>query len=193
MKELSLNILDIAQNSIHADASLVEITLEERGTWLTLSVTDNGRGMSEAFAKEVCDPFRTTRTTRKVGMGLPLLKLAAEQTGGTLAIRSKERARDPAHGGTRVTATFDQSSIDCTPLGDVVSTIVLLIQGDPGIDFVFRHTRGEHAVELDTRQMREQLGDVPLNEFAVLQWVRESLQEQYQLLDNQYAKGQDGL
>ena len=192
MKELSLNILDIAQNSIHADASLVEILLGEENGVLTLTVRDNGKGMSEAFVSEVTDPFRTTRTTRKVGMGLPLLKLAAEQAGGTLTISSTERAKDPEHGGTVVTATFDLDNIDCTPLGDVISTLVLLLQGDPQIDFVYRHRRGDAVVSLDTREMREQLGGVPLNEFEVLEWVRESLKEQYAVLDHQYAKGQGG-
>ncbi len=181
MKELSLNILDIAQNSIKADASLVEILLTERDGWLTLKIGDNGCGMSPGFVREVCDPFRTTRTTRKVGMGLPLLKLAAEQAGGQLSVESTERAADPLHGGTAVTATFDMSSIDFTPIGDVVSTVILLIQGSPDIDFLFIHDRGGgRRVELDTRQMRQILGpDVPLNTFEVLEWARASLLEQY--------------
>ena len=181
MKELSLNILDIAQNSIKADASLIEIRLTERDGCLTLVIRDNGCGMSPEFAREVCDPFRTTRTTRKVGMGLPLLKLAAEQAGGGLSVESTERAVDPAHGGTAVKATFDMRSIDFTPIGDVVSTVILLIQGSPDVDFLFIHDLdGGRRVELDTRQMRQMLGpDVPLNTFEVLEWARASLEEQY--------------
>lgn len=180
MKELSLNILDIAQNSVKAEASLVEIKLEETDTMLTLSITDDGYGMSQDFLKAVCDPFSTTRTTRKVGMGIPLLKLAAEQTGGELSIESKTRLEHPNLHGTKLVATFHKDHMDFTPLGDVISTVVLLIQGSPNIDFVFVHTLPKGEIELDTRQMREILGEeVPLNEPAVLQWAKESLKDQY--------------
>ena len=90
MKELSLNILDIAQNSIKAEAQHVEIALTQRGDWLTIKITDDGKGMSPAFAAEAANPFTTTRTTRKVGMGLPLFKLASEQTGGTFSLTSHQ-------------------------------------------------------------------------------------------------------
>lgn len=180
MKELSLNILDIAQNSIKAEASLVEIYIDEANAWLTLVIKDNGYGMSEAFLREVCDPFSTTRTTRKVGLGIPLLKLAAEQTGGTLSITSVNREADKERCGTTVRATFFEGHLDFTPLGDVVSTVVMLLLGSPDVDFVFRHTTDKGVVELDTRQMREILGDeVPLNDPSVLEWAKESLMDQY--------------
>lgn len=180
MKELSLNILDIVQNSVKAEASLVVIEINENGSWMEIVITDNGYGMSEEFLKAVCDPFSTTRTTRKVGLGIPLLKLAAEQAGGTLEIKSKERALHPNDCGTEIRATFYTDHIDFTPLGDVVSTVILLIQGSPLVDFVFRHRRENGLVELDTRQMRSALGDeVPLNEPEVLEWAKESLLDQY--------------
>lgn len=180
MKELSLNVLDIAQNSIKAEATLVEIRMTETDGWLRLEVTDNGFGMEEELLKRVTDPFSTTRTTRKVGMGIPLLKLAAEQTGGTLRIRSIPRSRDPAAQGTTVTATFDMGHMDFTPIGDIVSTVVLLIQGSPDIDFCFTHERENGTVHLDTREMRRILGnEVPLDDYAVLEWTREMLTEQY--------------
>ena len=180
MKELSLNILDIAQNSIRAEASLIEILLDETETTLTLTIRDNGCGMSEAFVKTVTDPFSTTRTTRKVGMGIPLLKLAAEQTGGTLSIRSTQKEVDPAHAGTEISASFDKTHLDFTPLGDVISTIVLLIRGSAKTDFVFRHTLPDRTVELDTREIRQVLGDeVPLDTYEVLAWIRDMLTEQY--------------
>ena len=180
MKELSLNILDIAQNSIRAEASLIEILLDETETKLTITIRDNGCGMSEDFVKTVVDPFSTTRTTRKVGMGIPLLKLAAEQTGGSLSITSTERAVDPAHCGTTTSATFDKTHLDFTPLGDVISTIILLIRGSSGTDFVFRHTMPDRTVELDTREIRQVLGDeVPLDTYEVLAWIRDMLTEQY--------------
>lgn len=185
MKELSLNILDIAQNSVSAGATLIEIALREEADKLTISVKDNGCGMSEEFVKTVADPFSTTRKTRKVGMGIPLLKLAAEQTGGTIRISSKERSADPIDHGTTVEAVFYRNHLDFTPLGDVISTVVSLIQGSPDIDFVFTHYMTDVTVELDTRQMRVILGeDIPLNDASVLVWVKEFLAEQYPV--NQY-------
>ena len=161
-------------------ATLIEILLDETETTLKLTIKDNGYGMSEDFLKTVVDPFSTTRTTRKVGMGIPLLKLAAEQTGGALTIRSTERAVDPEHCGTEISATFDKTHLDFTPLGDVVSTITLLIRGSAKTDFLFRHTMPDRTVELDTREVRQVLGDdVPLDEYEVLAWIRDMLTEQY--------------
>ena len=179
MKELSLNILDIAQNSIHAEAGFVRILLTETAESLKLEIKDDGRGMSEEFLNRVTDPFSTTRTTRKVGMGLPLLKLAAEQTGGYMTITSRERALYPETHGTEVTAFFYKTHLDFTPLGDVFSTVVSLVQGSPEVDFLYRHTMPGREVELDTRMLREVLGDVPLSSPDVLMWIRESLTEQY--------------
>lgn len=179
MKELSLNILDIAQNSIHAEATLVTIRLTETETTLKLEIIDDGKGMSAAFLAKVTDPFSTTRTTRKVGMGLPLLKLAAEQTGGYLSIVSRERALFPEDHGTEVTAFFHKDHLDFTPLGDVISTVVSLVQGSPDVDFCFLHLLPGKRVELDTRELREVLGDIPLSSPEILVWIRESLEEQY--------------
>ena len=180
MKELSLNILDIAQNSIHAEATLVGISLEETGETLKLTITDDGRGMSEEFLSRVTDPFSTTRTTRKVGMGLPLLMLAAEQTGGYMTIVSRERSVHPDDHGTEVCAFFYKNHLDFTPLGDVVSTVVSLVQGSPEVDFVYSHVMPDRTVELDTRELREVLGDeIPLSSPEVLVWIRSSLIEQY--------------
>ena len=179
MKELSLNILDIAQNSIHAEAKFVRIIITETDEMLKLEIMDDGKGMSEEFLSRVTDPFSTTRTTRKVGMGLPLLKLAAEQTGGSMSVTSRERALYPETHGTEVTAVFYKKHLDFTPLGDVISTVVSLVQGSPEVDFLFVHELGEKRVELDTRDIREVLGDVPLSSPDVLVWIRESLIEQY--------------
>lgn len=190
MKELSLNILDIAQNSITAEADLVEITLDETDTTLKLSIKDNGYGMSPEFLASVHDPFSTTRTTRKVGLGIPLLKLAAEQTGGGITLSSVQRSVDPENCGTEITAFFHKDHLDFTPLGDVVSTICTLLQGFPDVDYVFKHTisrgTGEDGaaentvIALDTRDMRVILGDdVPLSDPMVLLWVRDMLEEQY--------------
>lgn len=180
MKELSLNILDIAENSVKAKASLTEIKIVEDGDVLTLTITDDGCGMTDEVLKTVIDPFYTTRTTRKVGMGLPLLKLEAELTGGSLSISSKHISDYPEDHGTVVTATFYKNHIDCTPLGDVVASITTLIQGHPDTDFLFIHKTNEREVALDTRELREVLGeDVPLNTYDVIKWIEDYLNEQY--------------
>ena len=172
MKELSLNILDIAKNSVKAKASLITIIIDEDETWRTLTIADNGCGMPPEMLATVTDPFTTSRKTRPVGMGIPLLKLAAEQTGGTLTIRSSQ---DEADHGTVVTATFDMTHLDCVPLGDYAGTMVTLIQGSPEIDFSFRYRTPSGEITLETAQMREILGDVPLDTPDVLAWVYESL------------------
>lgn len=179
MKELSLNILDIVENSVKAGATLTEIRLNETPERLVLIIRDNGCGMTEDVVKSVIDPFYTTRTTRKVGMGVPLLKLQAEMTGGTLTIASKAKAEHPEDHGTTVQADFDKTHIDCTPLGDVIATLVTLIQGHPDTDFLFSHTAEEREILLDTRELRTVLEDVPLNSYEVLQWVEGFLREQY--------------
>ena len=181
MKELSLNILDVAENSVKARASLTEILITEEGEKLTLVISDDGCGMDEEIVKSVVDPFYTTRTTRKVGLGIPLLKLAAEQTGGELKIESKTENDYPENHGTQVTAVFFKNHLDFTPLGDVVSSITTLIQGHPDTDFYFCHKNGDKKAELDTRQLREVLGgDVALNTYEVIKWTEEYLHEQYQ-------------
>ena len=185
MKEISLNILDITENSVKAGASLTSIIIEEIGNTLTLTIEDDGKGMSAEILRGVTDPFYTTRTTRKVGLGLPLLKLAAEQSGGDMTIESTSIEDDPVNHGTKVRAVFYKDSIDFTPLGDMVTTILTLIQGHPDTDFLFRHViedSGEKdvQVEMDTRELREVLGeDVPLNEYEVIKWIEGYLYEQY--------------
>ena len=153
MKELSLNILDIAQNSVKAGAKNIEISLAEEGNRLTFRITDDGCGMSEDFLARVLDPFTTTRTTRKVGLGLPLLKMAAEATGGSLEISSRSEKEHADH-GTEVTATFYTDHIDCPPLGDIVSTVVLLLQNAPFEPrYVYSHSKGENVFSLDTAEL----------------------------------------
>ena len=176
MKEISLNILDITENSVKAGATLTEIYVDEAGDKLTLTIKDDGCGMNEETVKSVTDPFYTTRKTRKVGLGIPLLKLACEQTGGSLSITSS--VNEDTH-GTTVTAVFFKNHIDFTPLGDVISSIVTLIQGHPDTDFLFRHSTEGGAVELDTREIRAVLEGVPLDTYEVILWVRDNLEEQY--------------
>lgn len=179
MKELSLNILDITENSVKARATLTEINIIETDDTLVLTISDNGCGMTAEILDSVTNPFTTTRTTRKVGMGIPLLKLAAEQTGGEVVITSKHESEFPDSHGTVVKATFYKKHIDFTPLGDVVSTITTLIQGHPDTDFLFVHSKNDNQVLLDTRELREMLEGVPLNTYDVIKWIEEYLQEQY--------------
>ena len=179
MKELSLNILDITENSTKAKATLVEISIVEAEDILTISISDNGVGMSQETLLSVADPFYTTRTTRKVGMGIPLFRFAAEQTGGHLDITSVDINDDSVNHGTTVKATFIKKHIDFTPLGDIISTITTLIQGHPSTDFVFVHKTELGRVKLDTRELRAVLEDIPLDNFEVLLWIKGNLEEQY--------------
>lgn len=181
MKELSLNILDIAMNSVKADASNIGIHITETDTELKVIIEDDGFGMSEETLSKVCDPFCTTRTTRRVGLGIPFYKLAAEQTGGNISITSKVREDFPDSCGTVVIAVFNKKHIDCLPLGDIVSTVCTLIQGSPNVDFEFTH----NSVSLSTKQLREVLGPVPLSSPEVLVWIKEYLSEQYKELYKQ--------
>ena len=135
--------------------------------------------MSDETCKAALDPFYTTRTTRSVGMGIPLFKMMAEQTGGSLTLLSKSKQEYGDASGTIISALFYKNHIDFTPLGDVVSTILTLIQGHPETNFLYEHKSPEREVTLDTRELREVLGDVSLAKFEVVQWIKEYLNEQY--------------
>ena len=179
MRELSLNVMDISQNSISAGASLITITVEEDAGLdeLSISIGDNGRGMTPEQVEHVTDPFFTTRTTRSVGLGVPLFKMEAEMTGGRFSIESTVGV------GTTTTAVFKPSSVDMIPLGDINGTVSMLVMMNPDLDFLY--TRGFKPEEgerrefaLDTRELRTVLGeDVPLNLPDVTQWVNEYLSE----------------
>lgn len=176
MRELSLNVLDIAQNSISANAPLIEIEVLENTEKheLLIGIYDNGKGMTEEQVRNVKDPFFTTRTTRKVGMGIPLFKMAAEQTGGSLDISSEVGK------GTRVTAVFKTDSIDFTPIGDMESTVLTLITMNTDRDFIYRFGIDDRIFTLSTQELKTVLGDVPLSEPSVSAWVKEYLEEQTQ-------------
>ncbi|HIU32583.1 MAG TPA: ATP-binding protein [Candidatus Caccousia avistercoris] len=180
MRELALNVMDVAQNSISAGASLIQLTVEEdsRADRLSITLEDNGCGMTEEQVKSVVDPFYTTRTTRKVGLGVPLFKMEAEMTGGSFAIRSQKGK------GTVLTAVFVPSHVDMIPLGDIGGTVHLLITCNPERDFVFRRRRDGAEFALDTRELRQVLGEsVPLNAPEVSQWIQGFLEEQTALLE----------
>lgn len=173
MRELSLNILDVVQNSISAGASLITIEVLENTKIkdLTIKILDNGKGMTNEQLKSVQDPFYTTRTTRKVGMGVPLFKMAAEMSAGSFDIKSEVNV------GTQVTACFKTDNLDFVPLGDMCSTIITLVSMNTKINFVYKHCVDEKEFVFDTRKIKEILGDVPLDENDVVVWLREYVQE----------------
>lgn len=173
MRELSLNVMDVAQNSVRAEASVVRITVTEsdKDDRLTIEIADNGCGMTQEQVQQVIDPFFTTRTTRKVGLGVPLFKLSAEQTGGSFDIQSEKGK------GTTTIASYVKSHVDMTPLGDINSTVKILIQCNPDIDFVYTCTTDNGSFTLDTRELREVLGDVSLDTPDVLEWIADYLEE----------------
>lgn len=178
MRELSDHVMDIVQNSVSAGATriLISISEDSAADRLTVAVEDNGGGMTAAQAARVTDPFYTTRTTRTVGLGIPLFQMAAEMTGGRFRVTSEPGA------GTKVTAEFVFSHVDMVPLGDIDSTVRLLIACNPGLDFVFCHRKNQKEFTLDTRELRKALGgEVPLSDPEVQSWIRESLAEQTQL------------
>ncbi len=177
MRELSLNVMDIAQNSVAANARLIFIRVAEQANHLEIEIRDNGSGMTETQVQHVADPFYTTRTTRKVGLGVSLFKMQAELTGGGLTVTSREGE------GTDVVATFDTSHVDMIPIGDMESTVLLLITCNPDLDFVYCRSRDDRSFTLDTRELRAVLGaDIPLNTPDVTVWIREYLQENLELI-----------
>ena len=177
MKELSLNILDIVQNSIAAGAEHIGIALiEDADGKLQMTVCDDGCGMHAETLVRVTDPFCTSRKTRKVGMGIPLLRLAAEQTGGSFEITSKKGV------GTSTKAVFHSDSIDFTPLGDMTSTVTVLISMNTDRDFIYRRSADEKEFVLDTREIKNILDGVPLDNPDVVQWMKEYIDENTALL-----------
>lgn len=180
MTEISLNVLDVAQNSIRAEANFIQITviintLQDR---LSIEISDNGYGMNEEQIKNAKDPFYTTRTTRKVGLGIPFFKFAAESTGGEFQITSKLGK------GTIVTAIFILSHIDRMPLGDMTSTMHTLITLNTDIDFLYSYTVDDKNFILNTIEFREILGDVPFNFPEVSTYIKDCLQENKDEVDN---------
>lgn len=178
MKDLSLHILDLSQNSISAGASLVRITIIEdtEADRLTICIEDNGKGMDKDFLEKVMDPFVTTRTSRKVGLGIPLMQAACKRCEGNLLIESEKNV------GTRLTATFKHSHIDRAPLGEMAETMLSLILAGSDdssiVDFVYRHVFNEKEFCLDTREIRVALGsDVNLGESDVMMWIKEYINE----------------
>lgn len=184
MPEISLNILDVAENSVRAGAALITIKVlyDTALRSLTVVIEDNGCGMDEETAARVTDPFFTSRKTRDVGLGVPFFKQAAELTGGSFEIKSEKGA------GTAVTAMFNTESIDCMPMGDIDSTIHTLITCHQDIEFIYEYGMDGRSFVLDTKEIREILGDVPFDAPEVSQFLMSYLKENREAV--QYGDGQ---
>ena len=178
MEDLSLHILDIAENSIAAGARTITISIVEDATndVLSLEIADDGRGMNAETARKASDPFYTTRTTRKIGMGLSLLHDAARAANGRMSIHSKPGS------GTTIRASFQLSHIDRQPLGNMTETIMTLIANAADVDIHYAHSRNGKSVVFDSREARKQAGEIPLNSLEALRLIREYIdQEEHSL------------
>ncbi len=171
MRELALNILDIVENSVKANATLVEIDVIAKDNLLTIAIKDDGKGMSKEFLAKVTDPYTTTRTTRKVGMGLPLLKMEAEMSGGSFKIESELGV------GTTVTTCFEINHIDRPPLGDLGETMSTLLCNGDLVDYVLNYSVDDVGFSLDTRELKNELDGISLDEPEVLLFVKNYIRE----------------
>jgi anti-sigma regulatory factor (Ser/Thr protein kinase) len=176
VRELSLHIMDIVENGVAAGATQVHICVVEdtASDLLRISIRDNGRGIPEGRLDQVLDPFFTTKTTRRVGLGLSLFREASRRCDGEFAIRSKEGE------GTEVSASFRLDHIDLAPLGDMASTMTSLIMGNPGVDFSYTHERDGKEFRIDTREIKGGLEDVPITHPEVIKSLGESIRECFQ-------------
>lgn len=172
MKELSLHILDIVQNSVNANAKLIEISIVEqvRKNSLSIEINDSGYGMNKEMLQKVNDPFFTTGN-KKTGMGIPLLKQQAEACGGDVSIYSKEGE------GTRIKASFVRNHIDLQPMGDIASTLVGLVRSFPDIDWVYTHKLNDNKFKLDTKQIKEELKGLPIQTPEVIDFLKSMINE----------------
>ena len=173
MRELSLHILDIAQNAIKADAEILRIAVIEdyQRDLLTIKVKDDGVGMDEDMLEKVVDPFFTTRTTRKVGLGIPLFKLAALQCEGDFEIKSKSGV------GTEIIASFKYSHIDRVPLGNMAETIVTIINVCETMDLIYTHEVEGKSFTLNTKEIKKLLEGINITNIDVLAWLKTYIEE----------------
>ncbi|MCX7841461.1 MAG: ATP-binding protein [Clostridia bacterium] len=173
MKDLSLHLMDILQNSITAGASRVDvaITADAQKDRLTITVSDNGCGMSEDLLHQAANPFTTTRTTRKIGLGIPLFKDSAEAAGGHLNISSSPGK------GTRLSAEFGISHIDRLPLGDVGETLAGVIMSNPNIRWFLVLDNKKEQFCFDTQEVKARLAEVPISEYSVIEWIKGYINE----------------
>jgi hypothetical protein len=173
MITISLNILDIAQNSIRAKASEIFIGIKEskQEDLFEITVDDNGSGMTEKILAKVTDPFVTTRTTRKIGMGLALLKYHTNLAGGDLLIDSREGK------GTNVKAHFSLSHFDRQPLGDIAGVMIILMSANPKINFLYSHKTDIGEYRLSSKETKEFLQINNFNDYQLLEGIKEMINQ----------------
>jgi anti-sigma regulatory factor (Ser/Thr protein kinase) len=173
VEDLSLHILDIVENAIRAQAQHVRISIREdlKQDVLSIEIEDDGAGMSEDLKRRALDPFTTTKTTSRIGLGLPLFEQAAKMCDGEFSIFSEKGA------GTKVRATFRHSHIDRKPMGKISQTLITLIAGNPAVDFCYRHARENTTVQFDTQEWKRELEGVPINNPEVLRLIKKELAE----------------
>jgi len=173
MEDLSLHILDIVENSVAARADKIEIRISEdkKKDLLSVEIIDNGIGMDKETRKKAVDPFYTSRTVRRFGLGLPFLSEAAKAANGQLSIKSKKGE------GTRIKADFQYSHIDRKPLGDIGQTILTIVIGNPEIDLVYVYKKNSHTYSLDTRKIKAQLKETPINSPDGIRKIKENLKK----------------
>ena len=178
LRDISLHILDLAQNSVKARAKRIDIGLfaDSVSGKLTVSIEDDGCGMSREFLARVEDPFTTSRTTRKVGMGIPFFKLACVQSGGDFTILSEEGK------GTKLSGTMDIDNIDRLPLGNLGDTVKLLIMQSPDVRLVVTLFANGQEETVDTDEIKAQLGDVPITELEILAWIEDFINENVSII-----------
>ena len=179
MRELSLHIMDVIENGIGAGAQLICLSIIEdrKNKWLKITISDNGRGIPEEMLEKVLDPFYTSRTTRRVGLGLPLFREASRRCDGEFHVTSK------VNEGTEVFATFRMDHIDLAPMGDMTSTMMTLIMGNPEIDFVYTHDVDGEVFTLDTRDVKKELEGVKINHPEVIRYLAGTIRESLADLD----------
>ena len=168
-----MHIMDIFQNAISANATLISLDIVEdtHANLMRLEIGDNGIGMSQQMQRQVTDPFFTTRTLRKIGLGIPLLKQNAERTGGFFRLESEEGI------GTRVIAQFVLDHLDRPVLGDVPGIMVLAVMANPQIGFTYTHLKDKKLYRFSSMEVKEALGDIPVNEPMVYKYLHEMITE----------------
>jgi len=171
MEDLSLHILDIVENSIAAEADRIEIKITEdiKANLFSLEIRDNGKGMDKELLENACDPFYTTRTTRRVGLGIPMLAQAAAECMGDINVVSGKGE------GTTITVSFQHNHIDRKPLGDMGKTLIVLIASNPGIDFIYEHKTNGNMYTLDTSEIKKDLEGVPINTPEVIKIIKDDI------------------
>lgn len=173
MQEIAMSVLDIANNSIRAKASLIKILIRDSqvDNCIHVEIVDNGCGMDEESLKKVIDPFYTTRTTRSIGLGVPLFKENVEATGGVFSITSK------VDEGTRIVGEYVKNHLDTPPMGDLVETMITLVQYDEKVDIEFWYCKDDLEFTFNTMEMKKMLDGIPINQAEIILWLKDYIKE----------------